>query len=154
MSQSRYYPPLSTEVLKNLSVIRRLLSEDANYLDHAPYTPESKAFLHELFAAVKGTSAHTGPMTIDDISFEVEKLLRDLQGTKAKLTGEENSELMAYFKTATGLLEKILGFRERLLSLKTINDFSSTVLKIMEDVATPDQRTEIMERLEKALKGE
>jgi hypothetical protein len=74
--------------------------------------------------------------------------LKNYGKTNAK---SDQTERMAYFRTATSLLERLVTARERALGIKQIRDFQDTVLNIMEEVCTPDQRTDVMDRLRRAL---
>jgi hypothetical protein len=61
---------------------------------------------------------------------------------------------MTYFRTATSLLEKIVGINERAVGLKHIHDFQQGVLAIFDDELKADQRTRVMERLRSLIDSE
>lgn len=63
-----------------------------------------------------------------------------LQG-KDKLQGE---------KAKLSAIEKIVGLKERLLTLKQLTEFQSVIMVIMEQVLSPEQREEFLTKLEAA----
>jgi hypothetical protein len=152
-----YFPPLEDSTIWALGVIQTHLQEDPADLDHPerPYTDEEAAFLTQLL----------GPELVSDPNFEGEgkwarleressDLFKSLTDTGKELAAGDNAEKMAYFRTATSLLEKIVGIQERTANLRAISRFHDTVLAVMEDILTPDQRTAVMERLKASIQPE
>jgi hypothetical protein len=85
---------------------------------------------------------------------ESNKLFTMLTEFSNKLDSRDNTETMAYFRTATSLLDKIVGIQERTANLKQISRFHDTVLIVLEDVLDASQRTQVMEQLKKSINPE
>lgn len=86
---------------------------------------------------------------VEEMSIEeqLDMLYRDLIDQRDRLGDATSAEKMAYFRTATSLLERILGLKERAAGLRRIKQFQDIVIKLMDDVLTPDQRTKFMDEL-------
>jgi len=164
MSDAFFYPELDQKTIKNLEVVRQLMLEHPSYWLTSPYPQEIERLCTEWFKGRRATAAAASLPEYDDeddldagasgdwefLYSESRKLYRDLQ---AAGTGMDPNDKMAYFRTSTSLLEKLLGMQERANNLKQISDFYHLVMDIMEGVLSPTQRTEVMERLEQATKG-
>lgn len=152
---SEFHPPLPDRATWALDIILRNLEQDPDYLLDSPYTQEEIDVL-ERFAgravAVEEEAPAEGKWA--RLEHESNKLFKSLTGFSANLNERDNAEQMAYFRTATSLLDKIVGIQERAANLKQINLFHDTVLTVMEDVLDAGQRTEVMDRLKKAINPE
>lgn len=149
----RYYPDLGDEALFALDIIARNIKTDPEYLLDAPY-PDA---VLEIFGQMPAGSEATETLDLenedkwDRLQRESDNLFRGLTDAGKQLDVRDNAEKMAYFRTATSLLDKIVGIQERILNLRAVSRFHSTVMAIMEDVLDPGQRTDVMERLQKAI---
>lgn len=145
------FPDLNTELPLALELFRadrRDLDDD-----EAPYSMETKLALLKLLAPVDEV-VETPRDKWEKLERETQRLYDELKDSKDNLSIEDHAERMSYFRTATSLLDKLVGLQERAVGLKAIGQFHQTVLDIMEDVLDPGQRTEVMQRLEKVIKGE
>lgn len=145
------FPDLNTELPLALELFRadrRDLDDD-----EAPYSMETKLALLKLLAPVDEV-VETPRDKWEKLERETQRLYDELKDSKDNLSIEDHAERMSYFRTATSLLDKLVGLQERAVGLKAIGQFHQTVLDIMEDVLDPGQRTEVMERLQKVIKGE
>lgn len=145
------FPDLNTELPLALELFRadrRDLDDD-----EVPYSMETRLALLKLLAPAEET-VETPRDKWDKLERETQRLYDELKDSKDNLSIEDHAERMSYFRTATSLLDKLVGLQERAVGLKAIGTFHQTVLDIMEDVLDPGQRTEVMQRLEKVVKGE
>lgn len=89
---------------------------------------------------------------MDDAMYEdLNATLIDLKVYGSQLGPADQTEKMGYFRTKTALLEKLMLLRERAAGIKHVKEFESTILRIMEEVLTPEQRTEVMSDIRKVL---
>lgn len=152
-----YYPSLDTATIKALPIIQQLSEEHKSYLLTAPYAGDVLAILERLLAPkkviheqAKVPTANADEENWEFLARESKRLYTDLSNTGL---GLEGSDKLAYLKTAAGLLEKLLSMQERANNLKQISEFYATVMEIMEDELSSDQRSKIMIRLEEATKA-
>lgn len=147
--------PIFPDLNHELGLVMQLLEQDPGLLSDpdCPYSADTKSFL----VVLQGPRPETAEMPRDKwdrLEREAQRLYDELKESKDNLTIEDHAERMSYFRTATSLLEKLVGLQERAVGLKAIGAFHQTVMDIMEDVLDPGQRTEVMQRLEKVIKGE
>ena len=145
------FPDLNTE----LGLALQLLKQDPGFIhdEDSPYSPDTRSAL-AVFASPAVEVVETPRDKWDKLERETQRLYDELKDSKDNLSIEDHAERMSYFRTATSLLDKLVGLQERAVGLKAIGQFHQTVLDIMEDVLDPGQRTEVMQRLEKVIKGE
>ena len=161
-----FYPPCPNEgdVTFLLETVVRHLQEDDQYLDdiECPYGPELRLLLQSMAPKVIdpddmiGRASELEDANPDEdrwvfLDREVQALYQSLKKQADNLTNSTSAEKMSYFRTATSLLEKLVGLQERTVGLKRISEFHNTVMEIMEDVLSPDQRTRVMDQLGKAM---
>lgn len=158
-----HFPDITEHADWAVKLIFKLALEEESYLTDAdcPYTPEFKAIIAK---AVQVNSAKDedaeddhpkAPITEEMIDSNLDQdlytVFEDLKSYGKTITKSDQTERMAYFRTATSLLERLVGARERALGIKQIRSFQDTVLTIMEEVMSPDQRTTVMDRLRSTL---
>ncbi len=162
MAKDYLYPDISLQVLRQLELMRRLHLDHPDYfLDSAcPYSEEVERHFRSWFDKPLGTTeTETAPRyeALKDEDDRWEALYREVvdlyTGLKnAKPSAGDSTESMAYFRTATGLLDKLVSHQERCLGIKQLHEFHQTVLQVMENVMTPDQRNTVMAQLKEAVK--
>ena len=151
-----YPPDLPEGAAFCLDLILQRMAEEPDFLNHAPYSQEDKDVLVKLESRIEQIEEED----LDEdskwgrLEKESNSLFKALTEMGANLSAKENTEQMAYFRTATSLLDKIVGIQERTANLKQISLFHDTVLIIMEDVLDAGQRTQVMEQLKKAINPE
>lgn len=145
------FPDLNHE----LGLALQLLKQEPGLLGDpdCPYSADTVAALRSLDQAVAEVSEAPADKWAK-LERETSRLYDELKDSKDNLSIEDHAERMSYFRTATSLLDKLVGLQERAVGLKAIGTFHQTVLDIMEDVLDPGQRTDVMQRLEKVIKGE
>ncbi len=162
MSSKDYlYPDVSPQQLKMIEVMRRLHKEHGDYFfaPECPYPQEVERYFRSWFdKPIDGSTSNeaggkndrlTGSDRYDELYLELVDVYTSLKN--AKPSAGDSSESMSYFRTATSLLEKLLGYQERALGIKAISEFHATVTEIMESVLTEDQRNTVMERMKNAI---
>jgi hypothetical protein len=149
------FPVIDPKSLTPLRILQAEMAQNPDFLNlpECPYSPELKAFL-AIFGPVLGApevkkAAFFGQNADkwDVLEKEAAQLYQDLKAFSDEIGKDDVAERMSYFRTATSLLEKIVGINERAVGLKHIHDFQQTVLAIFEDELTPDIRTRVMQRL-------
>jgi len=145
------FPDLNDE----LGLALQLLEQDPGLLNdpECPYSADTRVVLAGLQGG-KAEVAETPRDKWEKLERETGRLYDELKDSKDNLSIEDHAERMSYFRTATSLLDKLVGLQERAVGLKAIGTFHQTVLDIMEDILDPGQRTDVMQRLEKVVKGE
>jgi hypothetical protein len=84
---------------------------------------------------------------LDVIEREIKELINKIKVFGDEMGNLEPNEKIQFFKASTGLLEKLISFKERTLNLKKMKEFQALVIDVMSDVLTGDERTEVLKRL-------
>lgn len=152
----RHYPDLSSKLMVPLQVIREQLKLDPGYLDaeECPYDAAIKDLLR-LMVSPTGVSQggflnRTGSKQ-HILEEEAQALYQEIKSFGSKLKADDVSERMTYYRTRTSLLEKLIDMIERAGNMQAVVEFQEIVLAIFEDMLTPEQRAEAMERLSSAI---
>lgn len=154
---SDYYPPLPEGSVFALDVILQNLAQDPEYLSVSPYSEEERRVLDQLGAHMSEIEDLENASDVDKwvkLERETQSLFSSLRTAGDELRSGDSAQQMAYFRTATALLEKLVGIQERTANLKQIHQFHNTVLSVMEDTLEPGQRTEVMARLKEAINAD
>lgn len=162
-----HYPHIDELVGWALHTVITLASEDSEYLKdpQCPYDDKIKRVINDVISFREGSitppkesteeKKPSTPISEDEIdstlAVDLYTVFSELKSYGKTIGASDQSERMAYFRTATSLLERLVNARERALGVKQIKDFQDTVLAIMEDTLSIDQRTEVMERLRSAI---
>lgn len=147
-------PQLPTGAAFALALILQRMEEDPEFLDFAPYPDEDLEVLQSFRPATEEVEDVSGEGKWSRLERESNNLFKMLTDFSKTLNNKDSSETMAYFRTATSLMEKIISLQERTANLKQVSKFHDTVLLIMEDVMSPDQRTQVMDRLKAAMESD
>lgn len=150
-----FYPTIRDEMAVALNAVAQNLIQDPSYLDHpeCPYSPAVKAFFRSRIEASSGPGIDifAGEDELIVLDTQIIKVINDLEKFGNTLTSDDVAEKMAYFRTKTSLIEKLVTMRERLANLKEISDFRQIILAFMNEVCTKDQITNLMHRLDGVL---
>lgn len=155
-----FYPKIEVETLRSLRTVRLMLIENPSYFLESPYGGEVENFFKEFFPSatkeiiLPPTDASHLTKAPDRYDVLIEKTagyIIDLEQVKNKTT--DSGEAIQFYKAITGLMEKLIGLQERLLGMKQVSDFHRAVIDVMNDVLSADQRTQVMEKLDNAIKG-
>ncbi len=139
---------------EQLGLVFDLMKADPGYLDDpdCPYTDETRDFLAKWVEKPAGETLEPKDKW-EKLERETQRLYDELKDSKDNLSIEDHAERMSYFRTATSLLDKLVGLQERAVGLRAIGEFHQTVLDIMEEVLDAGQRTEVMNRLKEVING-
>lgn len=161
-SKDYLYPDISLQTLRFIEIMRRTYLEHPDYFEHSKYPDDVEKHFRSWFQTpVTGGSsprhssnteeALTGEDRWDALYRESVQLYADLRA--AKPSAGDSSESMSYFRTITGLMDKLISAQERALGLKQVHQFHQTVMEVMENVLSEQQRDEVMKRLSDAIKN-
>jgi len=158
---SYHYPDLGEKAEWALGIIATLGTENADYFLHqdCPYEGRTLVLLQAMCQTPKDAPAAPATVVTDDevasidttIEQDLLAVLKDLKHYGATLTNADQTEKMSYFRTVTSLLEKLTMLRERAVGVKQVKEFEGAVLGVMEEVLTPEQRTQVMDGLRSIL---
>lgn len=150
-----FYPTIRDEAIMSLNVVVQNMEKDAEYLDSpdCPYSDTVKAFFRRKIGVVSEGSIdlfvlEEGETDLDKLEEQIMAVINDLEDFGRKLTVADSTDKMGYFRTKTALIEKLVNMRERVFTIKEINDFKSTILSFMDEVLTKDQITDFMRRID------
>ena len=151
-----FYPSIRDELIMTLNVVIGNMEVDPRYLSspECPYSDTVKTFFADHMRGKNGTVAAVVGNLFEDsdelvvLDTQIIQVLNNLEEFGQGLTSADVSEKMAYFRTKTSLLEKLLTMRERVVNLKEINDFRETLIGFMNEICTKDQITDLMHRLD------
>lgn len=156
----RFYPKITATNLAPLRLIREQMQHFPDYLtsSECPYDYDVKEFLQSLAqgggeGVVVEESAFIGQHGDKWTALEnhATELFTELKSFGAKINTSNTSEKMSYFRTITSLLDKITSINERAMGLRHVSEFITTVIDILDNICTEDQRTEFMEQLRAAI---
>jgi hypothetical protein len=160
MSQ-RYYPELTPALFTTLNTWKKLIEEDATYLDDesCPYESNEIELLRLMFMQPDAGTAIAplnpeDPYEIPDFETEALGLYRDMKDFKSKLSTSDTSEMTSTFRTMVSLMEKILDVQERASGIKQFGGFKVFILDSMERYLSPQQKSEFVEEMKLILNRE
>lgn len=153
--------------LENLAVLRQIqvqMQQNKGYLDspQCPYAPDSKAFLFQIFSGAtknpEEIEAELNQFFGDDLMYDriitdSKRAYMNLANQMTKMeTGKNLEDAISFTKALTSMQERLLNVQEKAEGLKNIHEFKNKVLEVIAAQLTPDQRTGIIEALEKTIK--
>lgn len=152
----RHYPELSQKLLVPFRVVREQLRLDPAYLDDpaCPYPADVLELLKLLAPAAPeadGGFLRRAGSKHEILEDEAQNLYLEIRDFGQKLKVDDVTERMSYYRTRTALLEKLISLTERAASMSETQRFQDVVMGILEDMLSPDQRAEALDRLSAAL---
>ena len=144
-----FYPKIADDQWMQFKVVVENMLKDPEYLksEECPYNMTFIEFLMKL-----------RPPEVADIFFEAEEtlviddqlkmIINDLEAMGPTMAKSDSKDRIDYFKAKTTMFDKLISMRERNATIKEINDFKNIVLRMMDEVLTKDQITELMRRLD------
>lgn len=140
--EDNYYPP---NIANDLKIIVENQSQDPDYLTNSPYDQEDVEFITGLLNPRRLTNEDRWVRMATD----VELLLDDLSAFRNSIrSSSDTDEKLKYYRMRTQLLDKLTSIQERMNGLREIMIFKRSVMKILEEVLEPDQRTRVSELLD------
>jgi hypothetical protein len=177
MAVKAHYPNLDLSALAGLNAIRMQLKNDPEYLDKrtCPYDKATVADLKEILrervvevekivtkvverekiveraaegGGTRGPKAKKTTVPIDSIETEVKDITDELKRLKAEGQGLQTTDKLQIIKVRAALVEKMIGFKERVTNAKKVSHFQSTIFTILDDLMDDDHRAEFLRRME------
>lgn len=150
-----FYPdfPSPDETLWALRLVIQHQQEDSEYLfrDECPYSDEFTAAMASLIASAGGPGEPGTPGTPGEdkpiwegLEAETRGLYLDLKAAHRKVKDNDSSSQMSFFRTATALLEKLVGLQERATGIKELHEFKAQTFKVIDSVLTEEQRQKVL----------
>lgn len=108
----------------------------------------------EVAAAAAEGGGQRGPKTkansanAELISKELQGITQDLRDLKLNSKGLMPGDKVQIIKTQAALVEKMIMMEERNTNIKVVSRFMSTVMGLLDDIMTEEQRQNFMKRLE------
>ena len=154
---TKFYPQFDPGLLIPLHVAFDQMANDPLWLDRADchYDEDTKNRLRDIWTLFRVTPKFdtVEALPIDDenkwdnLGETMHKLFKELSEYSSNILIDDVKERMAYYRTATALLEKITGLAERIANVKAVHEFTSRVLATFDEVLTPEQRTSAIIKL-------
>lgn len=154
------YPTIREETIMTMNIVAMSLAQDPEYLDRkeCPYSPMIKQFFKNKIEVQAPAINDEGEFDLfqgDDemlvLDQQIIKVINDLEKFGTQLGTADTAEKMAYFRTKTSLIDKLVSMRERIFNLKEISDFKTRVMSFMNEVLNKDQITQFMRKMDGAL---
>lgn len=154
-----YYPDITQAMLIPIHLVLDIMADDPLALERPAcrYPPEVVASLRALWTKVSsgGTAQEVVPIAgretvakLDALDEELTQLLDSLRGLALKMDPNDTKEQLNYFRTATALIAKLTDLQERMANVKEVGTFHAKVISVFDDILTPEQRTQAMEKLD------
>jgi len=152
-SPKPYYPELTPDVKKFLTLVPKLMQTHADYLTHpeCPYE-EEVVLLQRLFAP---QNQELNPKNIEfylnkdiDIAEESQALYWEIKTVKANMGTDETSEKVAVFRLMTTLLEKILTLKEKAEGLEHFEQFKTMIINTLDRYLDSQQKSDFCQQMD------
>lgn len=163
------FPTLRLGLLQSLRDLKRRYAADDKLfeLEDCPYDSETKALLRDILEVSVNVIevekivevekvVRGGGVTDEDMGMvedelrlcleEVRALNKEVEGVAAKVDDETKIKII---KAKAALLEQVTKLRERVINTRRTAEFETTVIDILEDLVSVDDRAEFLRRLEK-----
>lgn len=149
MTTDQYYPVLDERPLRLVSSLYEI-NPDFFDSEECPYSPFVKElFKGELKANDFDSHGSTEMPSDDEITRNILALQDKMDDYWAEVrNSDKSSDKNTFFRVQASLLEKIVDMKERMSNIRNANKFTTEVMSIMEQILTPDQRAEVMARLQ------
>lgn len=153
-----HYPSIPKDIAAQFALMLQIAKDKPDYFTDpaCPYEPaviEALVYWTELKKEAAKPAPPPEPVTNEDkwtvLERETRSLFNELTTASKDITAADTAERMSYFRTATSLLDKLVSLQERAVGLKQMSDFQNTIIMYLDEIATPDQRTLLMERIAK-----
>lgn len=146
-----FYPTISDDSIATLKLAQSFLTKEGpEWLNkkECPYGELVKTFLRDSMGVGEVVdlfeNADDEPEVLDR---QIQKVLNKMDAMENQLASLEPNEKLAFFKTRTALLEKLITLREKVTNLREMSEFKGTVVKGLEDICTREQILQFMERI-------
>lgn len=150
-----FYPDITEDNILSLKLVVQMVTKDPEYLDRkdCPYSDMMKDFLRGILTVVDAEIPDLFEGGLSDepevLDRQIQKILNRMEAMEHELRSFEPNERMAFFKTQTSLLEKLVTLREKVTNQREMMSFQAVVISTLEEVCDADQIKTFMERLSK-----
>ena len=151
MSDGYFYPPINEHHIIQISKLYELNPDYFSNKD-CPYPKE----VIEVFtgtAKYHDFDSHAPESTeTDSILSQIQQLSKQLKEYGRGILDDEgnsSTDRNTYFRLSVALMEKLVDIREKITNIKEYEMFISEVLDIMDSELDADQRSRVLERLER-----
>lgn len=87
-------------------------------------------------------------MTLEDLEMDIAAIVTELEDLRQVIDNADTEAISAYLKLKAALVGKLMDLKERNYNLRTMKAFETGVLKAVDQVMNPEQRTKFMSILE------
>ena len=154
-----YYPRIDESTVQTLRVVRGLVeNEGMEYLNKSecPYTEVVKDFLRDIARNKADGEEGDGVNLFEDVDeigeidlldVQIQKMLSQMERLSRMVDQLEPNERLNFFKTRTGLMERLILLREKTTNQRDLLTFKAVVIKGLEDICSEEQVGKFMEML-------
>lgn len=156
-----YYPEIDGTTVLPVRLALNQMIDDPLWLDRpqCPYDEETTEVLRALWLEVRGVREKAaqpraerkplgeGASKWAELASEAEGLFQELRDFRDGIPIEDTKDRLAYYRTATVLLDKMVALGERSLNLRNVSEFQEKVVSVFDQIMTPEQRTRATEML-------
>lgn len=96
----------------------------------------------------RGPKAKNSGVQLDQVASEISELRQELKQLKIDGKALQTADKIQLIKLRASLVEKLINMDERVNNLKKLSLFQSTVLNILDDIMSEEQRQDFMKRIE------
>lgn len=115
--------------------------------DQCPYPKEFTEIVRDALFKSKAKVAVTS--SLEDIENQIAEIQEDLEDFRGSLNADEDGQIFVSFMRLKGqLLVKLVDVKERVYNAKKMKEFQDRVLKALDTLCTPEQKTRLIEILE------
>ena len=112
-----------------------------------PYPKEFMDIVRNLFNKEKAKAATA--TSFEDLEEEIQNIYTELDDFKTAINQDTDGQVyVSYMRLRAGLLTKMIEVKERIYNAKSMKVFQDRVLKGLDAICTPEQRTQFMDYLE------
>jgi hypothetical protein len=124
-----------------------------------PYSEELKGFLRKIVSETRvekkeRVRAEGNKDELDEnadkfdlMLVEIESMMKEMDSIEDDLQDADTGDRVQYVKAKTALVEKWIGIKEKVYSVREIADFQTIVIELMDSVLDKDQRLLFIEKL-------
>jgi hypothetical protein len=146
-----YYPAIDEAYFVPLNALKAQLEKTPELLTSSdcPYSPAVRRLVAEFVGGLARSAAVEGLDldNIDTLEGEIGQLYKDVKTLANGLQGSTDKDVVQLYRTTASLLEKLLNMRGEVLNMKNMQDFKKRVIDVLDNLITPEQRAEFIEKL-------
>lgn len=152
-----HFPSIPNDIAAQFGLMLMIAKDKPDYFDapNCPYPDNLKALLKELTAPkpilAPVISTDSDPVLPEDkwvmLEREAKKVFDDLKASYPDIKVQDVAERMSFFRTASSLLEKLVGLQERAVGLKQMSEFQNMIIQFLDEICDNNQKTILMERI-------